>query len=185
MVSIAGRVPTPWASTYSAVKAGLGGFTEALRAELSAHSTIDVCAVYPPFVDTPTYLRSGNYTGRALRPVPPVVSPERVAEKMVRLALRPRRAVHVGTLHALALPHAVAPGLSGRVVARLAALYLLRSGAPAPASDGALFGPVPAESAVRARGGSASAAAPGGPRCLPGSPRLPLGPQHFYPGRAA
>src|SRR5215204_6367769 len=64
--SIFGRVPMPWAAGYTASKAGLAGFTEALRFELSSHSGIQVCAVYPAYVDTPTYLNSANYTGRAL-----------------------------------------------------------------------------------------------------------------------
>jgi NAD(P)-dependent dehydrogenase (short-subunit alcohol dehydrogenase family) len=86
--SIFGRVPMPWAAGYSASKAGLAGFTEALRFELSSHSGIEVCGVYPAYVDTPTYLNSANYTGRTLRPVPPVVPPERVAEQIVGLTLR-------------------------------------------------------------------------------------------------
>jgi NAD(P)-dependent dehydrogenase (short-subunit alcohol dehydrogenase family) len=73
--SIFGRVPMPWAASYSASKAGLAGFTEALRFELASRSGIQVCGVYPAYVDTPTYLNSANYTGRALRPVPPVVPP--------------------------------------------------------------------------------------------------------------
>jgi NAD(P)-dependent dehydrogenase (short-subunit alcohol dehydrogenase family) len=98
--SIFGRVPMPWAASYSASKAGLAGFTEALRFELAARSDIEVCGVYPAYVDTPTYLNSVNYTSRTLRPVPPVVPPERVAERIVGLALRPRRSVRVGALHA-------------------------------------------------------------------------------------
>jgi NAD(P)-dependent dehydrogenase (short-subunit alcohol dehydrogenase family) len=86
VVSIFGRVPMPWAASYSASKFGLAGFTEALRSELAAHSRIKVCGVYPAYVDTPTYLNSANYTGRALRPVPPVVAPERVAERIAGLA---------------------------------------------------------------------------------------------------
>jgi short-subunit dehydrogenase len=86
--SIFGRVPMPWAAGYTASKAGLAGFTEALRFELSSHSDIEVCGVYPAYVDTPTYLNSANYTGRTLRPVPPVVPPERVAEQIVGLTLR-------------------------------------------------------------------------------------------------
>lgn len=149
--SIGGRVPMPWAATYSASKFGLAGFTEALRFELEAHSGIEVCAVYPAYVDTPTYLNSANYTGRALRPVPPVVSPERVAEEIVGLALEPRRAARVGALHLSSVPYALAPEATGRAVARLGRRYLLRSGPPAPASDGGLFETVagPAE----ARGG--------------------------------
>ncbi|MDP8900611.1 MAG: SDR family NAD(P)-dependent oxidoreductase, partial [Actinomycetota bacterium] len=50
----------PWAASYSASKAGLAGFTEALRFELAPRSKIEVCGVYPAYVDTPTYLNSAN-----------------------------------------------------------------------------------------------------------------------------
>src|SRR5215213_2528322 len=147
--SIFGRVPMPWAAGYTASKAGLAGFTEALRFELSSHSSIAVCAVYPAYVDTPTYLNSANYTGRALRPVPPIVTPERVAERIVGLALRPRRSVRVGALHASAIPYALAPDPLGRLAARLGRHFLFRSGPPADASDGGLFETVPAGAEVR------------------------------------
>src|SRR5215216_5017086 len=137
--SIFGRVPMPWAASYSASKAGLAGFTEALRFELASRSGIEVCSVYPAYVDTPTYLNSANYACRALRPVPPVVSPERVAERIVGLALRPRRTIRVGALHASAVPYALAPDSTGRLAARLGRQFLFRSGPPADASDGGLF----------------------------------------------
>ncbi len=149
--SVFGRVPMPYAASYSASKAGLAGFTEALRFELAPRSRIEVCGVYPAYVDTPTYLNSANYTGRALRPVPPVVPPERVADKIVGLALRPRRSVRVGALNASYLPYALAPDKVGRVAARLGGPFLFRSGPPADASDGGLFGTV--EGKAEARGG--------------------------------
>src|SRR5215216_5995151 len=147
--SIFGRVPMPWAAGYTASKAGLAGFTEALRFELSSRSGIEVCAVYPAYVDTPTYLNSANYTGRALRPVPPVVPPERVAERIVGLALRPRRSVRVGALHASAVPYALTPDPVGGLAARLGSHFLFRSGPPANATDGGLFETVPAGAEVR------------------------------------
>src|SRR5215211_2053157 len=147
--SIFGRVPMPWAASYSASKAGLAGFTESLRFELASHSEIEVCGVYPAYVDTPSYLNSANYTGRALRPVPPVVPPERVAERIVGLALRPRRSVRVGSLHALAVPHAIAPDAAGRLVARLGGRFLFRSGPSAPDTDGGLFGTVAGRAEAR------------------------------------
>jgi short-subunit dehydrogenase len=150
-VSVGGRVPMPLAAAYSATKAGLAAFTEALRFELAARSAIEVCGVYPAFTDTPTSLHSANYTGRTLRPVPPVVDPERVAEAIVGLALRPRRAVHVGAMNALAVPYGLAPEATGRLAGRLATRFFLRSGAPAPASDGSLFAPV--EDGLEVRGG--------------------------------
>jgi NAD(P)-dependent dehydrogenase (short-subunit alcohol dehydrogenase family) len=141
-ISIGGKIPMPWATTYSATKYGLAGFTDALRDELAAHSDIQVCGVYPPFVDTPTNVHSPNYTGRALRPVPPVVYPERVAEVMVELAVRPRRSVRIGAAHALTVPYSIAPDWTGRRVARMGERFFLRSGPPAPSSSGSLFEPV-------------------------------------------
>src|SRR5438309_1654910 len=82
----------------------------------------------------PTHRASGNYTGRALRPVPPVISPERVAEGIVGLALRPRRALRLGSFQAVSLPYALAPEAVGRLSARLGRRYLLRSGPKAPAT---------------------------------------------------
>ena len=78
--SIGGRVPIPFAAAYSASKYGVAGFTEALRDELAARSGIEVCGVYPGYVDTPTDIHSVNHTGRSFRPVPPVLAPEDVAE---------------------------------------------------------------------------------------------------------
>jgi NAD(P)-dependent dehydrogenase (short-subunit alcohol dehydrogenase family) len=149
IVSFAGRVPTPWATSYSAAKFGLAGFTDALRYELAGRSDIAVCGVYPAYVDTPTYRASGNYTNRSLRPVPPVVPPERVADAVVRLTVRPRRAVRVGALNAASLPYALAPGRVGTLAARVLGNYLLRSGPPAPRTDGALFRPSPGAALVR------------------------------------
>jgi NAD(P)-dependent dehydrogenase (short-subunit alcohol dehydrogenase family) len=149
VVSIFGRVPMPWATSYSASKFGLVGLTEALRAELAGHSEIEVCGVYPAYVDTPTYLNSANYTGRTLRPVPPVVHPERVAERIVELALRPRRSARVGGLHAMAIPYAIARDSTGRLVGWLGRRFLLGSGPPADTSDGGLFETVAAGAEVR------------------------------------
>ena len=137
--SIGGRVPMPFAASYSASKFGLAGFTEALRSELSARSEIEVCGIYPAYVDTPTYLESANYTGRALRPVPPVVPPERVAERIVGLVSRPRRSARVGAANAVAVPFALAPDTTARLVGRLAKRFLLHSGPVAQATDGGLW----------------------------------------------
>jgi short-subunit dehydrogenase len=151
MASIGGRIPMPFAAAYSASKFGVKGFTEALRYELAAESDIEVCGLYPSFVDTPTNIHSANYTGRALRPVPPVLDPERLAEAMVSLALRPRRAAYVGVHHALAAPYALMPEATGRIMGRSSRRFLLESGPPADAFDGTLFEPV--QEGVGIRGG--------------------------------
>jgi len=50
--SISGKSGEPWLSVYSATKAGVIGFTEAMNKELGAEG-IKSCALCPAFVDTP------------------------------------------------------------------------------------------------------------------------------------
>ncbi len=139
VVSIGGRVAMPWSASYSAAKFGLAGFTDALRQELAARSGIRVCGVYPAYVDTPTPLNSGNYTGRTLRPVPPVVDPDRVARAVVASTRRPRRARRVGALHGVSALYALVPDLTGRALARAGRWFYLSAGTPAGPTDGGLF----------------------------------------------
>ncbi|NML18009.1 SDR family NAD(P)-dependent oxidoreductase [Azohydromonas caseinilytica] len=147
IASIAGHVPMPLAASYTASKFGVAGFTDALRDELSGKG-IAVCGVYPSFVDTPTPHRSANYTGRVLRPVPPVLDPERVAEDIVGLLSRPRRALRPGVHNAAALAYALAPDTTGRATARAAERFFLQSGERQPDDDGALFTSKPLPAAV-------------------------------------
>jgi hypothetical protein len=119
----------------------VAGFTGALHDEFAIRSRIAVCAVYPTFVNTPTDKHSANYTGRSLRPLPPLIEPEHVAERIVRLALRPRRAVHFGAQHALASVAMTAPEGTDRIAARLPQSFLFRSGPPAAVADGLMFAP--------------------------------------------
>jgi short-subunit dehydrogenase len=139
MISVGGWVPTPFAAAYAASKFGLRGFSESLRAELADLPHVHVCDVYPTFVDTPGISHGANYTGRALRPPPPVLDPRRVADAVVALIRRPRPVTAVG---APALPgrlaHAIAPELLARTTARLMRTALDRAD-PAPITDGNLF----------------------------------------------
>jgi NAD(P)-dependent dehydrogenase (short-subunit alcohol dehydrogenase family) len=89
-------------------------------------------SLWGPFEDIP--LRT-----HTLRPVPPVVSPERVAEAIAELSLRPARARRVGTMHAVSAAYALAPSTVGRLAAQLGGWYFLRAGEPANATDGGLF----------------------------------------------
>jgi NAD(P)-dependent dehydrogenase (short-subunit alcohol dehydrogenase family) len=52
LASIAGKSGQPWLSVYSATKAGLIGFTQAMNKELNAEGVKSV-ALAPGFVDTP------------------------------------------------------------------------------------------------------------------------------------
>lgn len=140
-LSLGSWAPAPYSVAYSASKFGLRGFSEALRGELSHHEGIHVCDVFPGFLDTPGIAHAGNYTGREIKPIPPLSNPRRVARAMVRLAQHPRDAVTVGaSARAVRLGHFLAPGLASRLMARGLALYF-RQATPVRKTAGNLFEP--------------------------------------------
>lgn len=143
-LSVGSWVPQPYAVAYSAAKFGLRGFSEALRAELVEWPQIHICDLFPAVIDTPGFRDGANYAGRSLRPPPPVADPRRVAEAMLSVARRPRRATTVGaTAHLLRIGHALLPGfnaLSGRLTG-----LALRRARRVPGSSGNLFHPATGE----------------------------------------
>lgn len=94
--SLGGWVPAPYAAAYTASKFGLRGFSDALQGELRRWPGIHVCDIFPAFIDTPGIRHAANYTGKEVRPVPPLDGPFQVAQAMVALAKAPRRHVTVG-----------------------------------------------------------------------------------------
>lgn len=151
VVSIGAYFPTPWAASYAASKFGLMGFTDSLRAELAADSGIEVCGVYPGFVDTPAHHHAGNYTGRSLERMSPPVDPEEVAARIVRLWHHPRRAVAVGVPPGARLAGAMLPDWALRLFGRVSRRALMEKGALADATGGALLAPVAAGTGMRGR----------------------------------
>jgi short-subunit dehydrogenase len=140
LLSLGSWTPTPFASSYSAAKFGLRGFTDALRGELSGWPGIHVCDVHPSFVDTPGMQHGANYVGTELKPPPGVVDAEAVANAVVRLVDRPRRQVVVGrgvTMLAR-LTRTLAPQTTMSMMARLLEGYFAL-GRPAPKGAGNLF----------------------------------------------
>lgn len=159
-VSIGGLVPTPFAASYAAAKAGVRAFSRSLGLELNDRRGIHVCAVFPPFVDTPGIQHAANYSGRAVKPGPLTVSPERVADVIVGLVRHPRAEVVVGITGKLAdLQHRLAPWLSDAVFARGARALLARADR-APVTDGNLSAATRGELAVHG-GWRRQSAAPG------------------------
>ncbi|EFL19318.1 SDR family NAD(P)-dependent oxidoreductase [Streptomyces sp. C] len=115
---LGGRVTAPYMGGYAMSKAALCTFDEALREELrlAGDRGISVCTVLPTGVDTPFFRHAANRSGRALRSLPPVATPERIARAVVRAARRfflpgARRSVRPA-----ARPRMSAPALVRRAV---------------------------------------------------------------------
>ena len=141
MISVGAWAAAPYASAYSASKFALRGFSEALRGELHEWRDIHVCDVYPAFMDTPGVSHAANYTGRKLRPAPPLYDPRLAAAAVVSLAREPRSSVTVGgAATVMRLAHWVSPALSAWLGAQ-AVERGLSSADSAPRTDGNLFAP--------------------------------------------
>ena len=101
-------------AAYSATKAGLRGFADALRLETG----LTVTTVLPGAVDTPFFARRGTPYARGFpRPVPP----DRVARALVAGVERGRAEVFVpGWLRLAARVHGATPGMFTRLSRRFA-----------------------------------------------------------------
>jgi NAD(P)-dependent dehydrogenase (short-subunit alcohol dehydrogenase family)/uncharacterized protein YndB with AHSA1/START domain len=100
--SIAGRMPLPTLSAYTAAKHAVTGFVEALRIELAeAGSAVTVSLVQPGPIDTPLWSNLESANG-LLPPAPPdLYSPSEVAEAVAAVVHRPRPETIVGGIATL------------------------------------------------------------------------------------
>lgn len=111
----------PYYSAYAVSKYGIRALGESLRAEINVldKADIHICTVMPATIDTPFFRHAANYSGRAVRAMPPVYPPEQVAKTMVNCAIKPQREVFVGNVgRFLGTFHSVFPALGESVVAR-------------------------------------------------------------------
>ncbi|MBM0226400.1 MULTISPECIES: SDR family oxidoreductase [Micromonospora] len=141
--SVVGVVTQPYTHAYTMSKFAVRALSGSLRQELQVEgaSGIHVCTVLPATIDTPIFQHAANCTGRAVRAMPPVYPPERVARTIVNLVRRPRREVAVGTAaHALLMQSRLTPGLVERLMAiQVDRQHFMRR--PAPATAGNLHRP--------------------------------------------
>lgn len=109
--SLLGKIATPMMSAYVTAKWAIHGLTRVLQIEARRTPGIDVSLIWPGSVDTPTYAQAANYVGRGTRPPPPVASPQKVADAVVRAVDKPRRETSVGIAnHMMVAGFRVFPG---------------------------------------------------------------------------
>jgi short-subunit dehydrogenase len=154
MSSVWGRVSSPQVTPYIVSKNAVRAFSECLAGELVDEEEIHVATMIPQAVDTPIFEHAGNYSGRQVRPIPPVLDPEEVARGIELCAENPKREVNYGQAgRALEILYAVAPSLYRRLAHR-AFVRGTWGGVPAPAAPGNVLrstGPHAAEGGWRAR----------------------------------
>lgn len=139
--SVWGRVSSPYVSPYNISKHAVRVFSESLRGELDTAEDIHVTAIAPEALDTPIFDHGANYSGHGIRPVPPVLSPERVAETIEECAESPRCEVTYGRAgRVLEVLYALAPPLYRRLSHRAFVRGTMPS-ASAAASAGNVLAP--------------------------------------------
>jgi NAD(P)-dependent dehydrogenase (short-subunit alcohol dehydrogenase family) len=110
MSSVWGRVSSPQVTPYIVSKNGVRAFSECLAGELVDEEDIHVATISPQAVDTPIFEHGGNYTGRQVRPIPPVLDVEALARGIELCAENPKREVNYGQSgRVLEILHAAAP----------------------------------------------------------------------------
>ena len=114
IASLAGRIPMPGSAVYSATKAGVLAFSEALDAELSSQG-IRVGCVLPSF--TNTELIAGTHATGLMKPI----EPADVAAAVARMIDRPKATATVPKLFAFSganwslTSHRAKPWLRGKL----------------------------------------------------------------------
>lgn len=124
-ISVGGWLPLPYATAYSASKFGLRGFSQALKGELSNYPRIHIVDLIPSLLDTPGIQHAANYTGKVLKPVPPVVDPRKIAREVVRLIHHPQSRKTIGLpSFVLRFSSALLPRITRNITAAVIRKYL-------------------------------------------------------------
>jgi NAD(P)-dependent dehydrogenase (short-subunit alcohol dehydrogenase family) len=112
----------PLQSAYCGAKHAVKGFTESVITELlHEKSSVKVCMIQLPGLNTPQFNWNLNKMPKHPMPVPPIFQPELPAKGIAFLAEHPRRNMWVGISTAYTI-------LGERFGAKLVDIYLARSG---------------------------------------------------------
>jgi len=152
MSSFAGKIATPYLSSYSASKFGVRGLDMALRQELEQNeeTNIHVCTIMPVSFDTPFFEHAANHSGKPVRPVPPVYDPQKVIDTIVDLARNPRDEVVVGTAGRLGnVQYRVSPKMMERFMGRNTHKAQMETEGTARHHSGSIFEPMSSGTEVR------------------------------------
>ncbi|GGF24576.1 hypothetical protein [Hymenobacter cavernae] len=97
--------------------------------------------MHPSYIDTPGFQHGANYTGKVVKPAPPVFPAQKVADTLLAVAQHPRPTTMVGwPAYVMRWSYAIAPSLVGRTTRRLFDTYFAQAD-PAPVSENSLFTP--------------------------------------------
>jgi short-subunit dehydrogenase len=141
-----GKLGSPFISAYAASKFAIIGLSQSLRMELRDAPDIHVCTVLPAAIDTPLFQQAANFTGRAVKPIPPIYRPAKVADALIDLVRHPRREIIVGAAAKMGLlMNTMAPALTEQIFAKQVEQRHFDD-RPAPHSEGNLFKPMGYES---------------------------------------
>ncbi|WP_246126280.1 SDR family oxidoreductase [Nesterenkonia populi] len=148
--SVVGEVPQPFTASYSISKAGINALSASIRSELLLEKLegVHVVTVLPPTVDTPLFGQVANYTGRRVVPMPPVYSPQRVADTILMGAKKPRHEMPVGqAARQMIAQHRASPATTEKLMAAQVDKKHLSRKEPSPATKGNLYESAPLETA--------------------------------------